>query len=175
MRILFFSLLVFPFTATAEVYKSVDADGNVIYSDRLIENSVPVDIARDADSSSPQPDTPGDLTQGGFPGPYHAFEIANPQNNATVQNEQREIQLSLLLDPALQDNHRLNVEVNGVKIEGDLGKDTQMRLNGIPLGSHRIQVVVEDENGAVVAATPVINIHVRRPLPDGSPPESGPN
>jgi hypothetical protein len=78
--------------------------------------------------------------------------------------------VSILLDPPLQDDHRLRVAVDGVDAEGDLGKRTQIRLGGLSFGSHRVQARIEDDVAVVVAATPLINVHVRPPLPEGALP-----
>ena len=172
MRRLSIPLLLLPLAASAQVYKSVDADGRLIYTDRPIENSTKLDLplATDAaptDATPPSADWPADS---GFLGSYSSFEIVSPADDTTVQNPARELALSLLLTPPLQDGHRLRVQVDGVDVEGDLGKRTQIRLTGLALGSHRIQAQVTDGVGTLVAATPLINVHIRFPVADGAPP-----
>jgi hypothetical protein len=50
---------------------------------------------------------------------------------------------------------------------GQVYKGTDSELG---LGSHQLQVRLLDESDAAVAATSVIHIHIREPLPDGSLP-----
>jgi hypothetical protein len=162
-------LLLFSSIATAEVYKSVGPDGRAIYTDRPIENSTKLDVSS-TPVAAPSAESESQGGEGGFVGPYTSFEIASPRDNTTVRNDMREIDVSILLDPPLQDDHRLRVEVDGVDAEGDLGKRTQIRLGGLSFGSHRVQARIEDDAAAVVAATPLINVHVRPPLPEGALP-----
>jgi hypothetical protein len=165
MRVLFILPVLLSSVATAEVYKSVGSDGRAIYTDRPIENATKLDLSL-TPAPSPSPEPSNQPSEGGFVGPYTSFEIASPLDNTTVRNETREIDVSILLDPPLQDDHRLRVEVDGVDAEGDLGKRTQIRLGGLPFGSHRVQARIEDDADGVVAATPLINVHVRQPLPE---------
>jgi hypothetical protein len=158
-------LLLISSIATADVYKSVGPDGRAIYTDRPIENATKLDLSL-TPAPSPSPEPSNQPSEGGFVGPYTSFEIASPLDNTTVRNETREIDVSILLDPPLQDDHRLRVEVDGVDAEGDLGKRTQIRLGGLPFGSHRVQARIEDDGDAVVAATPLINVHVRPQVPE---------
>ncbi len=171
-RLLFIPLLLLPLAGQAQVYKSLDADGRPIYTDRPIENSTKLDVPLVMDAepttvSPPSPDWPADS---GFLGSYSSFEIVSPEDNTTLRNPEREVQLSLLLTPPLQDGHRLRVQVDGVDVEGDLGKRTQIRFTGLALGSHRLQAQVTDDAGILVAATPLINVHIRAPLAEGAPP-----
>jgi hypothetical protein len=167
MRLLLILLVLLSSAATAEVYKSVGSDGRAIYTDRPIENATKLDLSSPPETPPvPSPEPSARAGEQGFVGPYTSFEIASPQDNTTLRNEAREIDVSILLDPPLQDDHRLRVEVDGVDAEGDLGKRTQIRLSGLSFGSHRVQARIEDDADGVVAATPLINVHVRQPLPE---------
>jgi len=171
-RLLYISLLLLPLAGQAQVYKSLDADGRPVYTDRPIENSTKLDLplGTDAEPTTLPSSSPGWPADSGFLGSYSSFEIVSPEDNATVRNQEREIQLSLLLSPPLQDDHHLRVQVDGVNVEGDLGNRTQIRLTGLALGSHRLQAQVVDDAGALVAATPLINAHIRAPLVEGTVP-----
>jgi hypothetical protein len=171
-RLLYIPLLLLPLVGQTQVYKSLDADGRPVYTDRPIENSTKLDVPLGADAApnsvpSSSPDWPADS---GFLGSYSSFEIVSPEDNATLRNPERELRLSLLLTPPLQEGHRLRVQVDGVDVEGDLGKRTQLRLTGLALGSHRVQAQVIDDAGTPVAATSLINVHIRPPLAEGAPP-----
>jgi len=162
-------LLLFSSIVTAEVYKSVGPDGRAIYTDRPIENATKLELSP-ATLPPPSPEPKSETDEGGFLGPYTAFEILSPQDNTTLRNDTRAIDVSLLLDPPLQEDHRLRVAVDDVDAEGDLGKRTQIRLGGLSFGSHRVQARIEDNANGVVAATPLVNFHVRPALPEGELP-----
>ena len=169
MALLPIVLLLFSSIATADVYKSVGPDGRAIYTDRPIENSTRLEVS--APPVAPPPSKrDGATNDRGFVGPYSSFEIASPLDNTTLRSERRDLQVSILLAPPLQESHLLRIEVDGVGVQGELGKGTQLRLEGLSLGSHRLQARIEDDTGVVIASTPLINVHVRPPLPEGSLP-----
>jgi hypothetical protein len=165
-------LVLLPTVLAAEVYRSIGPDGRPVFTDRPVPNATKLDLpaatprtAPNAASSTP---VQGDST--GFPGPYTEFEIVTPADNTTIRSAVGELQIGVLLDPPLQDGHHLAVEIDGASASGDLGNRTQFQLTGLTLGSHSVQAQVADDTGAAVAATPVINVHVRPPLPEGAPP-----
>lgn len=159
--------------AEPQVWRSVGPDGRVIFSDRPRPDATPVPLptAPAATPAETQPDQPGTGgTEDGFLGSYDEFEIVQPEDGTTLRDADGQVPVSLLLAPALQSGHRLRLDVNNVPVEGELGSQTQLNLDGLPLGTHRLQAFVLDEAGVMVAATAVVHLHLRRPLPPGSLP-----
>jgi len=169
MRPLLLPLCFFCAAPLAQVYKSIGPDGRVVYGDRPVEDATRLDVPLTRPSSGPEAPSAVNAS-GALLGPYDAFEIASPEDNVTVRSDDREVPVSLLLSPPLQQGHQLQLQVNGVDIQGGPGTDTQLRLSGLPLGSHRLQAQVVDDSGAVVARTAVVNVHIRNPLPEGALP-----
>ncbi|MGB5737110.1 MAG: DUF4124 domain-containing protein [Thiohalocapsa sp.] len=163
--------MLLPLTAVAQVYRSVDAEGRAVYTDRPVENSTKLDLPLVGGVEPVEGPTAGLgwPEDAGFRGSYSEFSIVSPEDNAIVTNADGEIRLSLLLTPPLQPGHRLRVGVDGIDAVGDLGRQMQVRLKGLAPGSHRIQAQVSDDAGTSVAATPLIDVHVRpTPTNDGT-------
>lgn len=162
--------------AQAQVYQSVDPDGRPVFTDRPSPEARTLDIPlRRAGQQDAAAVTPR-RRDAGFPGPYEMLEIVAPGDEHRTRHADGELPVSLVISPALMEDHRLLVEVNGRPAEGDLPNPTQVLLRGLALGTHRIQGIVQDADGTLVAATPPVNVHVLPPvhelppLPDSSAP-----
>jgi hypothetical protein len=155
-------------TPAADVYRSIGPDGRPVFTDRPLPDATRLPLPGGGvpvENSSIPP--PAEVPERGFFGSYESFEIANPQEGATIRNKDGVVGVSLLLDPSLMESHRIRVDVDGTEAVGHLGNRTQMTLHGVAIGSHRLQALVVDGFGNVVSATPVVHFHVREPLPEG--------
>lgn len=162
---LLLALLIAAASASAEVYRWVDADGRVHFSDRPVDGAQQIALKK-AREMQAQPETPRPT---GDPGPYSAFEVVAPEANATLYDADGKAQVSLLIDPALQQGHRLQVVVNGQPLPGEV-KGTQMQMQGLPFGSHRLSAEIIDGFGVPVAYTPPVDFHLRKPEPESATP-----
>jgi hypothetical protein len=160
--------LTFGFTAQAQVYRGVGADGQVVFTDRPLPNGEQLDLPLDAEraeAADSGPAMPKAPTESGFTGPYDMFEIVAPANEQKIREPKGELSVSLVVSPALQLGHRLSVEVDGTPAEGDVPDGTQLLLRGLVLGSHSIRAVIYGQDGMTLAATPVVHVHVLPALP----------
>ncbi|MBK1701257.1 hypothetical protein CKO22_10065 [Thiococcus pfennigii] len=174
-------LLCTAVAAAAGIYRWIDDDGRVTYSDRPAPGAEPVATPIPPDRTRVQPAAASDeaapsavTTLEADAGPFEAFEIATPDDGAVVRGD-GSLDVGLLLVPALAPGERLRVVVNEVAVRGDQ-PGTQMRLQGLALGTHRLRAEILDEAGAVLARTATISIHIRPPQPqaDGPQDDAGP-
>lgn len=147
--------------AAAQIFKWVDADGRTQFSDRPRPDAQQVG-ARPRLPASSRKDPEAERL-----GPYTAFEIVSPEQNQIIRQTEGSIPLSLLLAPTMQENHRLELSVDGAPVPVDRSLGTQLSLGGIAYGSHQAQARVLDAKGNLVATTPVVTFHLRKPLPPG--------
>jgi len=77
------------------------------------------------------------------------------------------VNVSLLLDPPLMAGHRIELMLDGAVIPVESPGGTQLRLEGVSFGSHQAYAQVRDAQGAVVAGSPVVTFHLRKPVPPG--------
>jgi hypothetical protein len=166
-----FSLLLLLATAVhAQVYRGVDADGQTVYSDRPLPNGRQLSLPPTEETPVAAEASAEDAGDAGFPGPYEMVQILTPGDDHRVQGAQAELPVSLAIVPALMDSHRLLIEVDGAAVEGDLPNPAQIILRGLGLGSHRLRGRIADADGATVATTPMIDIHVLPPAAEGTSP-----
>lgn len=143
------------------IYRSVDASGNVVFTDQPPEsgdaeqvqlrelNTVPTDkMSKILDSGN---DTNEPAEEEG----YSRLAITSPGNEATVRNPDSAVQVSVQLEPALKPGDSMVLYDNGVAQPG-------MELEMPDRGVHSLQVKVMDESGEVKITSPVIEFYIHR-------------
>lgn len=153
----------------ADVYRHVDDQGRVTFSDRAAPGSVWVGnrvggaapAARPADAVASE-----ELT--GDPGPFEAFEILEPADGDIRPHTEDPVAIRLLLIPSLMPEQRLQLRVNGQPVPGEL-RETQTALQGLAPGSHRLQAAIHDGDD-VIATTDLVVFHLRPGLDATDPP-----
>ncbi|MCG6861627.1 MAG: DUF4124 domain-containing protein [Chromatiaceae bacterium] len=165
MRALFsITVLLLPLISAADVYKWESPDGRTHYSDRAVSGAESVGIQVNPSAEPPKsPDQKEESAAAS--GPYDSFEIVNPLPNQTIRNAEGKVELSLLLDPPLSADHRLQILVNEIPVPGD-NNGTQLVLTGITFGSHRVQARIQDNLNNTIASSPIVDFHLRKPLPE---------
>ena len=161
-------VLVVALPARSGVYRWVDGDGRVHFSDRPVAGAeeVPGIQQRSGPAAS---DAATDGEPSGDLGTYTAFEIVSPEPNVTLRDAQGQVRVSLLLEPPLAEGHRLQLRLDGQAVSGE-ARGTQMALDGLPYGSHRLQAEIIDELDVPVAYTTPVDFHLRKPLPNPGEP-----
>lgn len=149
----------------AGIYRWVDTDGHVHFSDRREQGTgtlAPAVMPAQRQAPQPAATVPPAGADSPYLGTYTAFEILAPAPNETLTQESDSLSVSLLLDPPLVAGQQLGMLLDGVLVP--LGNSaTQFRLTGVALGSHRLQAQIQDADGALVARTSLQTFHLRKP------------
>jgi hypothetical protein len=168
LRVALSLLLSLPVLAGADVYKWIGPDGRVHYSDRAVGGAERVTI--DENARTDVEDSPAEVNVGGAdPGPYTSFEIVNPEAGATFRDPDGQVPVGILLDPQLMSGHEIRMEVDGQTIPGAVA-GTQITLQGLGYGSHRLRALIFDEFEVPVSTSPFVDFHLRKPLPESGIP-----
>ena len=151
-----FWLAVLCTTVSADVYRSVDAEGNVTYSDQPHEGAEKLDVK----PPTIIPSTPNQIKSAADKTakqavPYTTVEIVAPANEETLRNVQS-VSVSGQLIPGLQTafGHRVQILFDGSPIR-EPGTALRATLNEVERGAHTLQLVVLDRQGTAVARSPV--------------------
>lgn len=180
-KTLILMLLALAFPAQSGVFKWTDEQGNVHYTDRPVEEAeklrVPGLPKEQATSSAPESATsqsadedlaprqavvPEDLAATD----YTEFELVSPQEGQTFRNNEGKVDVGILLQPPLAAGHQIRLLLDGVPVE-PLFTSTQLILNDVSRGSHKLEVRIMDDEGAVQAVAPAVNFHMRQaPRPE---------
>jgi len=149
-------------SAAAAVYKWVQPDGSVMYSDRApVENAAPTDLPAIQEIKMPPPpppstDTTADNNQSQQTQnvEYTKMTIAEPADNSTFRSNGGQVNVKLELEPALQEGDSVAIILDGKEI--GQGKSTTLSLSNIDRGSHTLQAVVKNAQGStMISATPI--------------------
>jgi hypothetical protein len=132
-----------------DVYKWINGDGVVIYSDTYVEGAerLRVNGSRSAPSST---DTG-----------YQSLEIVQPANDATVRSNEGTLAVGLALSPALAEGHSVKIVIDGSELEGEM-KSTQFSLSNLNRGTHSLVTKVVDADGNVLITSNSITFHLRQ-------------
>lgn len=151
--------------AAADIYKTVDKQGRVIYTDKPSGDQPaekvdlpPVNtLPPESRTNQPRPTINKPAQQQ----PYD-IQIVSPKNNATLTAEQRDLGIAIALDRPLEPNHWLLFFMNGELLEET--RSNSVFIEEITRGSHTIYVEVIDNKGASLGVSETVVVNVMRPI-----------
>jgi Domain of unknown function (DUF4124) len=148
-------------SASAAVYKWVQPDGSVMYSDRPpVENAAPAELPGVQEIKMPPPPPPstdnGSNIQSGETQTvaYTKLEIAEPADQSTFRNNAGRVNVKLDVEPALQEGDVVAIFLDGKEI--GQGKSTTLSLSNVDRGTHTLKAIVKNSQGStVISAAPI--------------------
>lgn len=151
----------------APVYRHLDAQGNVVYSDepqtgRRVDLApiTVVDPTAPHDVDTVRPVAPDPAAEEAFE--YAHFSIASPGNEQTIPVGQAgNVQVKLAIEPALRRQDRVQLRVDG-EIRQSPMHSSVFALSQLERGEHRLQAELVDGQGETRLATPSVTIYVQR-------------
>ena len=147
-----------------KIYTWIDDKGNRIYSDVPRDGAEIMEIQKGTDYTPEEikPDwsqmKPKVIPTGPL---YSHFQIASPGNDATVRDNNGNIQIALDIRPKLANGHRVSLEVDGKPFAGSGSITT---LKNIDRGSHTIIAYILAANDKVLATTAPVTVHLHRAI-----------
>jgi len=168
MRTLAFTLLLLlcSVALAATVYRWVDDDGVVHYSDQPHPNAEKMQVHA-AQSYKPSAlDTPAAGGAGGgasaaAPAPYRGCAIVQPQDGQDFANVDS-LTVVVQTDPPLHQGDKVFVSVDGQALNGGSPTGPQFTLSPVDRGQHTAQALVKDAGGAVQCQTPPVTFQVHQ-------------
>lgn len=157
-------MLLLAGSAHAEVYKSINAEGEVVYSDTRTQGAETLKLPA-LPTYTPPPVTPSApaAEQPVEKAAYEDFVFVKPEDGATVRNNQGIINAELKLTPALRGrrNHRVQFYLDGEPY-GEPVSSIRTTMSNVDRGEHSLTASVIDASGAaLISADPVI-VHLHR-------------
>ncbi len=160
-------ILVLSSVAAAEIYKTVDKNGRITFTDvppantaaKPVEltpiNSLPIPAAIPITSPSNSGAT-DDANE-------YQIQITAPENGKTLMADERSVAVSVSLNQSLNGG-----DLFVYKIDGDVlttTREMSYTLTEPPRGEHSLTVDVVDSKGITLAQSNAITLLVMRPLP----------
>ncbi len=165
--LLFVSLLFVMGSAQAEIYRSVDEQGNTVFTDVPGNKSSPVKLKAPSTYSAPSlppfkaaVSTP---SAGTAAGAYTLFSVATPGDGQTFWDNAGDVRVSLALEPTLktEQGHRVQFYLDGVA-QGEPVTSLSIVINNVERGEHTLSATLISAGGADIKQTETINFQVHR-------------
>ncbi|MEJ2127241.1 MAG: DUF4124 domain-containing protein [Woeseiaceae bacterium] len=154
--------------ASADVWRWVDEDGVVHFSDTPVEGAQQVDVSESArttgarvfrdtaPSAAPGEEQPAEEQQAFR---YQSLAITSPAAEETLWNIEGTLGVSLSVSPALQQGHKVRVYFDG---EPRMVNATSFTIDEVWRGVHNIQAEVLDETGKLMIRSQTNRFYVQQ-------------
>jgi hypothetical protein len=151
-------------SAHSGVYRVVDENGNVTFTDNPPADhseSEAVTLPRINTQPAPPPAPAVQQEELSATEGYTQVLITQPVNEATIPPGQQVISVKLEVQPALQPGHSIQLVVDSQPY-GKAQAGTSFSIAGLERGEHALLARVLDENKQSLATSNAITIHVKR-------------
>jgi hypothetical protein len=161
--IVLISLLSLSGAPAAEVYKWVDEEGNIVYSDQPRPGAEELENLEIQTYRAPRERRLEPEPEPLAPVKYESIGIVSPANDATIRDNSGNISVSVALTPPLmvERGHRLSFRLNG-QAPGEPQTGTTFQFQNVDRGTHTLSVAVVDASGAVVGSSDGVVVHLHR-------------
>lgn len=143
----------------AEVYRWIDADGQVHYSDRPHEGAESFDLPEAQTFTAPviqRKKTGADDAEAEKVTNYSELGIINPTDGQTRWNIPGDVDVSLSLAPELQPEHTVLLYLDGQTVGSSSSGDLTFKLTEVLRGTHALHAEVHDAAGnTLIESSPV--------------------
>jgi len=158
-------MLLLAGSAHAEIYKSINAAGEVVYSDTRTQGAETMKMPALSTYATP-PVTPSAISKKAKSvetAVYEDFVFLTPEDDATIRNNQGIINAELKLTPALRGklNHRVQFYLDG-EAYGEPGSSIRTVMSDVERGEHSLTASVLDANGDTLISTAPVIVHLHR-------------
>ncbi|QUN05739.1 DUF4124 domain-containing protein [Shewanella yunxiaonensis] len=165
MRVLLMLLCLLSVTAQATVYKWIDKDGNIHFSDQPHANAQQVKLPDNTGNqvtmtpvnaiSNEEPTTAAEQKA------LYQVSIVSPHHEATIRDNAGDFTVTGNVQPELASGHYLQLFIDGVATS-DAQASPVFQLKNIDRGEHKLQLKVEQQNGKVLASSSEITIFLHQ-------------
>ena len=151
--------------AASTVFKTTDENGNTVYTDQAPETAEEVAIDAPQTFTAAKPTRiftktdPAPINTGPA---YDSLKISSPENNAAIRSNAGNLTVIILVDPALQPNHSIQLLVDGA-LNTTTTSPGPVSLTNLDRGTHQFQAqVIENESGEVLQNSNAVSITILR-------------
>jgi len=158
------TLLIWTAGLSAAVYKSVDAQGNIVYTDEPTGNGKPLDLPPLSTIPPPKytPSQPSAKPIDSGSG-YTKISIVSPTQEETLRDNTGAVPVSAGLEPALNGvaGHRFQFYLDG-QTQGEPTQSSRIVIANVDRGAHNVAVAVVDGEGKEVTRSSPVQFYLHR-------------
>ena len=155
-------MLALPGVAADKVYKKINPDGTVEFSDQPAEGSEEVQLQQAPSIKIEKPKSLDYLypERGNSNAQIdYSLKINSPANEETIRDNTGNVTLKGQISPALVSGHRMRWMLDGEVLPE---RGTTISLSNVERGSHTVQMQVVDSDGQVLGSSDPVTFHLRR-------------
>ena len=175
LTLLAVTLVISP--ANAKVYKFVDENGIVSFSDKpsqgskevKIRNTKPTNSNSDGEGDGEDEDEDGESLEETASSDgdgdserkaitYRSLQVLTPRQNKVLDPTNGAVQIILLPTPSLDNEHELVISVDGRDVSQ--GRDVNLSVSNLPNGNHTVAGRIIDPDGKVIIKSRIINFEL---------------
>lgn len=149
-------------TSKGGVYKQVDPEGNVTYTDKPPSaDAKAIKVPKGTEYQAPKlPEfTPSAPKQTSRNFQYDSFELTSPKNDETFWDNTGNVTATVSFEPFLQSGHSIEFLLDGVSVAK--GTATSHQFVNIDRGTHQITArIVNDKDEEIESAS--VTFHLKR-------------
>lgn len=180
MKYTWFIVFIFiAVSAQAEIYRSVDAEGNVVFTDEPIQGAEKIEISPSTVISPDPSITTGDaeadeilklspdeeaVTEPELDAvPAYQVRIIAPADDESIWVNNGNVTVSMIVEPQLdaERGDLIVLNVDGADI-GEAQPSTSFQLTNLSRGTHSVSATIVDSNGAVLTSSDTVTFHLHR-------------
>jgi hypothetical protein len=169
-RLTLILLLTLPMAVSAQIYKTTDRQGNVVYTDKpsAADSQTEEIKLQTTNTAPPPPDIPRSAPTTAAPGAEEAqqavyiIEIATPANETTIPMGPGNFLLSATVAPSLKEGEMLQLHMDGIPW-GEPQIATSWGLSNVFRGAHDFTVSVLGADGAPLVSSAPVRVFIMRP------------
>jgi len=154
--------------AIAQIYRWVDKEGNVVFSDvpPPTDHGAQVDL-QPVNSFTPPapaaaPTEAASATATLDAQYYELLQIVEPTNDAAVRENAGNLVVSVALSPELRGDHRLRLTIDGTPVAAQASDRNVFTLSNVDRGTHAVAAEVVDSTGSTIKSSPPVTFHMLR-------------
>jgi len=164
MRIFYPCIFLFLFgqaLAETNVYRSIDAEGNPVFSDIPTADSETIELQEiqtvPAEKNLKFESRPSKQVQ---PDKYTSLKITSPADGTEVRENAGNVTVEVELKPELRKTDSLQLSFDSEIVQE--GNQTTFEITDIDRGTHQISVAIIDKDGNEIKRSSSITFHLQR-------------
>ncbi len=151
------------------LYKWVDADGVVHYSDQPHDGAEKIKVAKPQTYSAPPPPARASVAPLSRPATgqsaavtqqYTRVSLVSPSNDDVYTNTDGRVGYSLAIEPGLGTGHQIWILLDGQRVDG--AGSTDGTLTGVERGTHTLVAEVVDSAGRILGSSESVSFSVNQ-------------
>lgn len=143
------------------VYKKVNKDGSVQYSDLPFPGAETITIKKSTQTTLPSVNFKPKFSQPELAKINHSVQIISPQNGETIRNNSGNFTIMVQTTAMLSSDLKLQLFLNNIPF-GEPSEDIVFKVKNVDRGEIKIKYQLQDSYGNILATSPMTVVFLHR-------------